>query len=321
MPIIVLSAVGDEDAKIAALDAGADDYVTKPFGPRRAVARLNASCAARRRTSTSRRSASTGSRSTSPRGACAATAQDVHLTPTEYELLRILARNRGRLMTHRSAAQRGVGPAVRRRHAGAAHPHRQPATEDRARRRAAVHPHRVARRLPLRRLTPRAARAIFTASPRPSADPHAVAHRSRADALALRMAQRRLEGLERVLGSTRSSRPPTATSGPRSTTRSGSSPRSRSGSRRWSSSSRGSSSSARPRRTPRRRRCTRRPAARRASRGARSTSSSRSSRPGRRCSTTRSPSRSRRSSCRTTSAGCSGSRCARRPGTSSSAPA
>ena len=42
MPIIVLSAVGEEDAKVEALAAGADDYVTKPFGPRELLARLAA---------------------------------------------------------------------------------------------------------------------------------------------------------------------------------------------------------------------------------------------------------------------------------------
>ena len=42
MPIIVLSAVGEEDQKVGALEAGADDYVTKPFGPRELVARLQA---------------------------------------------------------------------------------------------------------------------------------------------------------------------------------------------------------------------------------------------------------------------------------------
>ncbi len=42
MPVIVLSAVGDEDAKVRALAAGADDYVTKPFGPRELIARLQA---------------------------------------------------------------------------------------------------------------------------------------------------------------------------------------------------------------------------------------------------------------------------------------
>ena len=42
LPVIVLSAVGEEDAKVRALAAGADDYVTKPFGPRELIARLNA---------------------------------------------------------------------------------------------------------------------------------------------------------------------------------------------------------------------------------------------------------------------------------------
>jgi two-component system, OmpR family, KDP operon response regulator KdpE len=72
MPIVVLSAVGDEDQKVAALDAGADDYVTKPFGPRELVARLNA--ALRRAAATSRRSRSTGWRSISRRGPCVVTA-------------------------------------------------------------------------------------------------------------------------------------------------------------------------------------------------------------------------------------------------------
>ena len=75
MPIIVLSAVGDEDVKIAALDAGADDYVTKPFNPRELSRVSTRSCAASRAPSTSRRSASTASRSTSPRAACAAMAR------------------------------------------------------------------------------------------------------------------------------------------------------------------------------------------------------------------------------------------------------
>ena len=76
MPIIVLSAVGDEDYKISALEAGADDYVTKPFNPRELVARLNA--VLRRVASTHRRADDPRRRawrSTSPRGPCAATAR------------------------------------------------------------------------------------------------------------------------------------------------------------------------------------------------------------------------------------------------------
>ena len=101
MPVIVLSAVGDEDAKVRALAAGADDYVTKPFGPRELVARLEANLrrigpepeetvisADGLEIDLSRRSVHIGG-------------EEVHLTPTEFELLRQLARNRGRLMTHR----------------------------------------------------------------------------------------------------------------------------------------------------------------------------------------------------------------------------
>ena len=101
MPVIVLSAVGDEDAKVRALAAGADDYVTKPFGPRELIARLQANL---RRIDpepeqsliqTGELSVDLASRTVALSG------QEVHLTPTEFDLLKLLARNRGRLMTHR----------------------------------------------------------------------------------------------------------------------------------------------------------------------------------------------------------------------------
>lgn len=110
MPIIVLSAVGEEDVKIAALDAGADDYVTKPFGPRELIARLNAVL---------RRAASNVDEPTIRVGgleidlaarSVRRDGQEVHLTPTEYDLLRILARNRGRLLTHRTLLSAVWGP-------------------------------------------------------------------------------------------------------------------------------------------------------------------------------------------------------------------
>ncbi|HTT95336.1 MAG TPA: response regulator transcription factor [Solirubrobacterales bacterium] len=102
MPILVLSAVGEEDRKVEALAAGADDYVTKPFGPRELVARLEAVL---------RRAAPEGSEPTIVADgleidlAARTVRRDgeaVHLTPTEFGLLRALARNRGRLMTHRA---------------------------------------------------------------------------------------------------------------------------------------------------------------------------------------------------------------------------
>ena len=75
MPIIVLSAVGDEDHKVQALEAGADDYVTKPFSPRELVARLQAALRRAAPAPASRSSTPTGSRSTSPGASCAATAR------------------------------------------------------------------------------------------------------------------------------------------------------------------------------------------------------------------------------------------------------
>ncbi len=110
MPIIVLSAVGDEDVKIAALDAGADDYVTKPFNPRELIARLNAVL---------RRAASIVDEPTIrvdgleidlAARTVRRDGRDVHLTPIEYDLLRILARNRGRLLTHRALLSEVWGP-------------------------------------------------------------------------------------------------------------------------------------------------------------------------------------------------------------------
>ena len=101
MPIIVLSAVGDEDAKVRALAAGADDYITKPFGPRELIARLEANL---RRIGPGPEEAvilADGLEVDLPRRTVLHDGVEVHLTPTEFDLLRLLARNRGRLMTHR----------------------------------------------------------------------------------------------------------------------------------------------------------------------------------------------------------------------------
>jgi two-component system, OmpR family, KDP operon response regulator KdpE len=101
MPIILLSAVGDEDAKVRALAAGADDYITKPFGPRELVARLEANL---RRTAPQPEEAvieSDGLAVDLARRSVLIDGGEVHLTPIEFDLLRLLIRNRGRLMTHR----------------------------------------------------------------------------------------------------------------------------------------------------------------------------------------------------------------------------
>jgi two-component system KDP operon response regulator KdpE len=109
-PVLVLSVVGDEPEKVAALDAGADDYVQKPFGIEELLARLRAVL---RRAGPSggpvleigelvvdldKRSVALGGR-------------PVSLTPREFELLRVLAQNEGKLMTHPSILREVWGPA------------------------------------------------------------------------------------------------------------------------------------------------------------------------------------------------------------------
>ena len=110
IPLIVLSAVGDEDAKVRALAAGADDYITKPFGPRELVARLQANL---RRTTPDPEEAQfrvDGLEVDLARRSVRVDGQEVHLTPTEFDLLRQLVRNRGRLLTHRDLLVSVWGP-------------------------------------------------------------------------------------------------------------------------------------------------------------------------------------------------------------------
>jgi two-component system, OmpR family, KDP operon response regulator KdpE len=101
MPIIVLSAVGEEDSKVRALAAGADDYVTKPFGPRELIARLRAVL---RRVSSDHDDPVIRVEGLEVDLAARVVRRDgldIHLTPTEFDLLRMLIRNRGRLVTYR----------------------------------------------------------------------------------------------------------------------------------------------------------------------------------------------------------------------------
>jgi two-component system KDP operon response regulator KdpE len=110
MPIIVLSAVGDEEEKVRALRAGADDYVTKPFGPAELVARIEAVL---RRTAPEPDSALlevAGLEVDLAEHRVRRDGEEVHLTPTEFGLLRMFVRNRGRLLTHRMLLSEVWGP-------------------------------------------------------------------------------------------------------------------------------------------------------------------------------------------------------------------
>jgi two-component system KDP operon response regulator KdpE len=110
MPIILLSAVGEEDAKVRALAAGADDYVTKPFGPSELVARLEAVLRRARPEASEPTIAIDGLEIDLAARTVRRDDEDVHLTPTEFELLRVLAQSRGRLMTHRKLLAEVWGP-------------------------------------------------------------------------------------------------------------------------------------------------------------------------------------------------------------------
>jgi two-component system KDP operon response regulator KdpE len=109
-PIVLVSAVGDEAEKIAALDAGADDYVTKPFAMGELLARLRA--ALRRAGPPGEPVLEVGPISVDlDKQSVTVDGRIVHLTPHEYRILRLLALNPGRLLTHRTILQEVWGPS------------------------------------------------------------------------------------------------------------------------------------------------------------------------------------------------------------------
>ena len=112
VPVLVLSARSAEDDKIAALDAGADDYLTKPFGVGELRARVRAML---RRRQPQRRAASRWSSSATLRVDLVAArscgrAMPIHLTPIEYRLLCVLIANTGKVLTHRHLLREVWGP-------------------------------------------------------------------------------------------------------------------------------------------------------------------------------------------------------------------
>jgi two-component system, OmpR family, KDP operon response regulator KdpE len=108
-PVVLVSAVGEEAEKIAALDAGADDYVTKPFAIGELLARLRA--ALRRAGGPGEPLLTVGPITVDlEKHAVSVDGKAVHLTPHEFRLLRLLAQNEGKLLTHRSILREVWGP-------------------------------------------------------------------------------------------------------------------------------------------------------------------------------------------------------------------
>ena len=137
MPIIVLSAREQEPDKIAALDAGADDYVTKPFGMGELLARLRAS--ERRAAPAEETAAVTTHAFTVDLAAKKVTTRDgapVHLTPTEWHLVEMLVRYPGQVGEPTSAFAGGLGSAVRGRDELSTRVHGADPSQARARSRA-----------------------------------------------------------------------------------------------------------------------------------------------------------------------------------------
>jgi two-component system KDP operon response regulator KdpE len=109
-PIVVLSAVGEEKEKVDALNAGADDYITKPFSGEELLARLRA--VLRRVTPSVERLITIGGLVLDlEKRAVTMDERPVALTPIEYDLLRVLAQNEGKLLTHPALLREVWGPA------------------------------------------------------------------------------------------------------------------------------------------------------------------------------------------------------------------
>lgn len=108
LPVLVLSARGQERDKVAALDVGADDYLTKPFGMDELLARLRA--VLRRAGAPTQPHGTVGDVTVDlTRHVVRKAGVEVHLTPTEYDLLRVLISNPDKVLTHRQLLERVWG--------------------------------------------------------------------------------------------------------------------------------------------------------------------------------------------------------------------
>jgi two-component system KDP operon response regulator KdpE len=113
VPIIVLSARGREDDKVMALDTGADDYLTKPFGVNELLARMRVALRHARQAGAGTEEQVLdigGLHIDLTRREVSVDGRSVHLTPTEYRLLALLAQHEGRVLTHNQIMKAVWGP-------------------------------------------------------------------------------------------------------------------------------------------------------------------------------------------------------------------
>jgi two-component system KDP operon response regulator KdpE len=111
-PVIVLSARSMESDKIAALDAGADDYLTKPFGLGELLARIRVALRHANATAEQSEAFAAGDLNVDfTKRLVTLKGQNLHLTPIEYRLLSVLIRNAGKVLTHRQLLKDVWGPA------------------------------------------------------------------------------------------------------------------------------------------------------------------------------------------------------------------
>jgi two-component system, OmpR family, KDP operon response regulator KdpE len=109
-PILILSAHGDEARKVAALDDGADDYITKPFGIGELLARIRVALRHAAGQVEAPVIEAGELRIDVERRVVTRAGVEIHLTPTEYEMLKYLALHAGKVVTHRMLLQRVWGP-------------------------------------------------------------------------------------------------------------------------------------------------------------------------------------------------------------------
>ncbi len=109
-PLIVLSSKGKESDKVAALDAGADDYVTKPFGPEELLARIRCALRYRRKYGDKSVYCSLGLKVDFERRMVLLNGAQVHLTPVEYRIVEYLAMNSGKMITYKMLMEKIWGP-------------------------------------------------------------------------------------------------------------------------------------------------------------------------------------------------------------------